>query len=50
MQANDELACVLSTRFGTADQTIYKWKHRGTVYDSSQTPHQLQTTVTPAQE
>ena len=50
MQANDELACVLSARFGTAQQTIYKWKHRGTVYDPSQTPHQLQATVTPAQE
>ena len=40
----------LAERFGTTDQTVYKWRHRQSVHDRSPTPHQLQTTLTPAQE
>ena len=50
IQASDEPASVLAERFGTTEQTIYKWKHRDTVHDRSHTPHRLQTTLTPAQE
>jgi hypothetical protein len=41
---------VLADRFGTTEQTIYQWRHRGSVQDRSHTPHRLQTTRTPAQE
>ena len=50
VQASDEPASVLAERFGTSEQTIYKWKHRDTVHDRSHTPPRLQTTLTPAQE
>ena len=50
VQASDEPASVLAERFGTTEQTNYKWKHRDTVHDRSHTPHRLQTTLTPAQE
>jgi hypothetical protein len=40
----------LAERFGTTEQTVYKWKHRDSVHDRSHTPHRLQTTLTPAQE
>ncbi len=50
IQASDEAASVLAERFGTTEQTVYKWKHRSTVHDRSHTPHRLQTTLTPAQE
>ena len=50
IQASVEPASALAERFGTTEQTIYKWKHRDTVHDRSHTPHQLQTTLTPAQE
>ena len=40
----------MAARFGTTEQTIYKWKHRDTVHDLSHTPHQLQTTLTRPQE
>jgi hypothetical protein len=47
IQASTEPASALAERFGTTEQTIYKWKHRDTVH--SHTPHRLQTTLTPAQ-
>ena len=50
IQASAEPASALAERFGTAEQTIYKWKHRDSVHDRSHTPHRLQTTLTPAQE
>ena len=50
IRASAEPASVLAERFGTTEQTIYKWKHRSTVHDRSHTPHGLQTTLTPAQE
>ena len=50
IQASDAPASVLAERFGTTEQTVYKWKHRSTVHDRSHTPHHLQTTLTPAQE
>ena len=49
IQASDEPASVLAERFGTTEQTIYKWRHQDSVHDRSHTPHQLQTTLTPAQ-
>ena len=49
IQASDEPASVLAERFGTTEQTIYKWRRRDSVHDRSHTPHQLQTTLTPAQ-
>ena len=50
IQASAEPASALAARFGTTEQTVYKWKHRDTVHDLSHTPHRLQTTLTPAQE
>ncbi len=50
IQASDEPASVLADRFGTTEQTVYKWRHRDSVHDRSHTPHRLQTTLTPAQE
>jgi hypothetical protein len=50
IQASDEPASVLAERFGTTEQTVYKWKHRDNVHDRSHTPHRLQTTLNPAQE
>ena len=50
IQASDEPASVLAERFGTTEQTVYKWRHRDSVHDRSHTPHELQTTLTPAQE
>ena len=50
IQASNEPASALAERFGTTEQTIYKWKHRDSVHDRSHTPHRLQTTLTPAQE
>ena len=49
IQASDAPASVLAERFGTTEQTVYKWRHRDSVHDRSHTPHQLQTTLTPAQ-
>ena len=37
----------MAERFGTTGQTVYKWKHRASVYDRSHTPHRLQTKHTP---
>ena len=50
IQASLEPASVLAERFGTTEQTIYKWRHRDSVLDRSHTAHRLQTTLTPAQE
>ena len=50
IQASDEPASALAERFGTTEQTVYKWKHRDSIHDRSHTPHRLQTTLTPAQE
>lgn len=50
IQASDEPASTLAGRFGTTEQTVYKWRHRDSVEDRSHTPHRLQTTLTPAQE
>ncbi len=32
IQASAEPASVLAERFGTTEQTVYKWKHRATPY------------------
>ena len=50
IQASDEAASVLAERYGTTEQTVYKWRHRDSVEDRSHTPDRLQTTLTPAQE
>jgi len=50
IQASDEPASVLAERFGTTEQTVYKWRHRDSVHDRSHTPRALPTTLTPAQE
>ncbi len=50
IQASDEPASILAERYGTTEQTIYKWRRRDSVEDRSHTPHRLQTTLTPAQE
>jgi len=50
IQVSDAPTSVLAERFGTTEQTVYKWKHRDSVHDRSHTPHKLQTTLTPAQE
>ena len=50
IQASDEPAWVLAERYGTSEQTIWKWRKRDSVHDQSHTPHRLQTTLTPAQE
>ena len=50
IQASAEPASALAERFGTTEQTVYKWRHRDTVHDRSHTPHRLQTTLTSAQE
>ena len=50
IQASDAPASVLAERFGTTEQTVYKWRHRDSIHDRSPTPHRLQTTLNPAQE
>jgi len=35
IQASGESASVLAERFGTTEQTIYKWRHRDSVHDRS---------------
>ena len=42
IQASTEPASALAERFGTTEQTVYKWRHRSTVHDLSHTPHRLQ--------
>jgi transposase-like protein len=48
IQASNEPASALAERYGTTEQTIYKWKHLLTVHDRSHTPFHLQTMQTPA--
>ena len=50
IQASDEPARVIAERHGTTEQTVWKWRKRGTVEDRSHAPHRLQITLTPAQE
>jgi transposase-like protein len=50
IQVSDEPAWVLAERFGTTEQTVWKWRERDSVHDRSHTAHRLQTTLTPAQE
>ena len=63
IQASDGPEWVLAERFGTTEQTVWKWRKRGSVHpfhssqvnhcratDRSQTAHRLQTTLTPTQE
>ena len=35
IQASGEPASVLAERFGTTEQTVYKWRHRDSVHDRS---------------
>jgi len=48
--ASDEPITVLADRYGITWQTAHKWRYRDSVYDRSHTAHNLQTTLTPAQE
>ena len=50
IQARDEISWVLANRYGTTKQTLWKWRKRDTVEVRSDTPHRLQTTLTPAHE
>ena len=50
IQASSDPAWVLAERYGTTEQTVWKWRKRDSVHDRSHTPHRLQTTLTPAQE
>ena len=50
IQGSTEPASALAERFGTTEQTVYKWKHRDSVQDRSHAPHRLPTTLTPSQE
>jgi hypothetical protein len=50
IRARREPASVLAKRFGTTEQTIYKWRHRDTVLDRSPTAHRLQKTLASAHE
>jgi hypothetical protein len=36
IQASDEPASALAERYGTTEQTIYKWRHRDSVHDRTQ--------------
>ena len=50
IQASDAPARVLAGRYGTTEQTVWKWRKRDSVNDRSHMAHRLQTTLTPAQE
>ena len=50
IQASDEPAWVLAERYGTTEQTVWKWRKRDSVNDRSHIAHRLQTTLTPAQD
>lgn len=50
IQASDGLVWDLACRYGTTEQTVWKWRKRDSVHDRSHTAHRLQTTLTPAQE
>jgi len=46
IQASDEPASTPAERFGTTEQTVYKWNHRDSVEDRSHRPYRLQTKLT----
>ena len=48
--ASELPAQALAQRYGITEATVYKWKKRTDHQDRSHTAHQLQTTLTPAQE
>jgi len=50
LSGSSEPASVLALRYGVSEETARKWKRRDSVQDLSATPHNLQTTLTPAQE
>jgi transposase-like protein len=50
MAASTERVCVLAKRYGVTEATVYKWRGRQSFEDKSHTAHDLQTTLTPAQE
>lgn len=50
IQASPEPAWMVAERYGISEQTVWKWRRRGSVHDRSHTPHWLQTTLTPAQK
>ncbi len=50
IQASTGPAWVLAERYGTTEQTIWKWRKRDDVQDRSHPPRRLQATLTPAQE
>jgi hypothetical protein len=50
LSGSSEPAAVLARRYGTSEETARKWKRRDSISDLSTTPHNLQTTLTPAQE
>ena len=50
MSGSDEPAAVLALRYGVSQETARKWKRRDSVQDLSATPHNLQTTLSVAQE
>lgn len=50
IQASGAPASVLADRFGTTEQTVYKWRNHDGVDDGSHTPHRLQTILTPTRE
>jgi transposase InsO family protein len=43
-------ACQLSLRYNISESTVYKWRKRTTTQDLSHTAHNLQTTLSKAQE
>jgi transposase InsO family protein len=50
LSGSNEPASVLALRYGVSEETARKWKRRDSVQDLSATPHNLQTTLTAAQE
>ena len=50
LSGSSKPASVLALRYGVSEETARKWKRRDSVQDLSATPHNLQTTMTPAQE
>ena len=50
LSGSSEPASVLALRYGVSEETARKWKRRDSVQDLSATPHNLQTTLTSAQE
>jgi transposase InsO family protein len=48
--SSTESARVLSVRYGITEATVYKWRHRTATCDLPHTAHNLQTTLSKAQE